>query len=29
MNSIDILVSEHDNIKRVLKLVRNICYDLT
>lgn len=29
MNSIDILVSEHNNIKRVLKLVRGICYDLT
>lgn len=29
MNSIDILVSEHDNIKRVIKIVRKICFDLT
>lgn len=29
LNSIDILVSEHDNIKRVLKIVRKICFDLT
>lgn len=29
MNSIDLLVSEHYNIKRVLKILRTICLDLT
>lgn len=28
MNSIDVLVKEHDNIKRVLKIVRCICVDM-
>lgn len=29
LNSIDLLVSEHDNIKRVIKIVRKICFGLT
>ncbi len=29
MNSIDILVSEHDNIKKVIQIVREICFDIT
>ncbi|MGO1367807.1 MAG: hemerythrin domain-containing protein [Senegalia sp. (in: firmicutes)] len=28
MNSIDILVNEHDNIKKILKIVRCICVDM-
>ncbi|KNF08172.1 hypothetical protein CLPU_9c00680 [Gottschalkia purinilytica] len=28
MNTIDILVSEHDNIKRVIKIVRKVCFDI-
>lgn len=29
MNSIELLVNEHDNIKKVIKIVRKICFDLT
>ncbi|AFS77715.1 hemerythrin HHE cation binding domain-containing protein [Gottschalkia acidurici 9a] len=29
MNSIDILVSEHDNIKKVIKVIRKLCFQLT
>ena len=29
MNCIDLLVSEHDNIKKVIKVVRKICFELT
>lgn len=29
MNSIDILVKEHENIKKVIKVVRKICFDIT